>query len=152
MTQDLKQKLWDGSFRVTQLARHDGEFFALPMPIEYAATCIRLATTEKSDQWQDAVDAWIITIGNQSTQYYTGTGLRKQGRPVKPELSSVLYSLVMDADACEMSFEEWCLNFGYDGDSMKAMDTYRNCQKNADKLAKAGILITDDLRDFMSEY
>lgn len=51
----------------------------------------------------------------------------------------MLYSLVMDSDACDMSFDDWCSNFGYETYSRKALDTYLECQKNALKLRKAGI-------------
>lgn len=152
MTNDIKDRLHDDSFRVTQLGRHDGELFVLPKPIEYAAKCIRLAVTEKSDDWQDTADKWIITIGKEVFDYYTGTGHRKGGEPKIPELSSVLYSLVMDANACDESFDDWCLNFGYDTNSRKALDTYLSCQVNATRLRKAGVYITEELKEFLQEY
>lgn len=152
MTTDIKEKLYDGSFRVTQLSRHDGKNFVLPKPIEYNAKCLRLAINKKSDDWQDTADKWLITIGKEVFDYYTGIGHRKNDKPQKPELSSVLYSLVMDASACDESFEDWCSNFGYDTDSRKALETYLSCQESASKLHKAGIYITDDLREFLQDY
>ncbi len=152
MTNDIKDRLHDGSFRVTQLGRHDGQLFILPKPIEYAAKCTRLAVTEKSEDWQDTADKWIITIGKEVFDYYTGTGHRKGGKPQKPELSSILYSLVTDASACDESFDDWCSNFGYDTDSRKALETYLSCQESVSKLHKAGVCITEELREFLQEY
>lgn len=72
--------------------------------------------------------------------------------PIKPKIEDVLYSLVLDSEACEMSFEDWCCNFGCDTDSIEALETYRACQKNTDKLRKAGIYINDELREFFQDY
>lgn len=47
-----------------------------------------------------------------------------------PKVDDILYSLVMDADACNYSFEDWCCNYGYDEDSRKALETYLACQKS----------------------
>lgn len=152
MTKDTQQKLHDGSFRVTQLGRHDDENFILPKPIEYRADCLRLAYDEDSKKWQDTADKWNITINSECFEYYTGTGHRKGNRPVKPQLSSVLSSLVLDSEACSMSFNDWADNFGYDNDSIKARKTYEACQENSDKLNKAGIYANDEMREFLAEY
>lgn len=152
MTQDTKEKLHDGSFRITRLGRHDGETFVLPKPIDYNARCIRLAITKKSDDWHDTADQWIITIGKEAFEYYTGIGHRKNDKPQKPELSSILHCLVMDASACNESFDDWCINYGYDTNSRKALETYLACQESALKLRKAGIFITDELREFLQDY
>lgn len=152
MTNDVKEKLHDGSFRVTQLGRHDGELFVLPAPIEYKATCTRLAISKKGTDWKDTADKWDISINGVSFDYYTGAGHRKDGKPVKPELSSILYSLVLDASACDEGFGDWCDTFGYDTDSRKALETYLSCQETGARLRKAGIHVSDDLREFLAEY
>tara|TARA_R110002020_G_scaffold428322_1_gene637879 strand:- start:460 stop:996 length:537 start_codon:yes stop_codon:yes gene_type:complete len=54
-----------------------------------------------------------------------------------PSQASVLYSLIMDSDVKEHSFYDWCDCFGYDNDSLKALDIYRVCEKNADNLYKS---------------
>ena len=151
-TNDIKQKLHDGSFRVTQLGRHDSVYYVLPKPIEYSAKCLRLSITEKSDEWQDTADKWIITISNEVFEYYTGIGHRKHNKPVRPELGDVLHSLILDASACDESFEDWCMNFGYDTDSRKALEIYLSCQNIGTKLRKTDLILSDDLRDFLQEY
>jgi hypothetical protein len=60
----------------------------------------------------------------------------KLAKPVAPDAACVLYSLIRDSDAVGMSFESWCEELGYDSDSRKAEQTYRECQANADKLRR----------------
>jgi hypothetical protein len=54
-----------------------------------------------------------------------------------PKSQDVLHCLFMDSEASETTFSEWCSNFGYDNDSIKAREIYDACQKNTDKLKKA---------------
>lgn len=137
--------------------------------IKFTATLIRNPKKAKSDDWRETSHEWIVTINDQSFSYYTGLGHReaqtftkvefdrlkyknltdagvqellKISKPTPPKLDDVLHSLVMDADACEMSFDEWCDNFGSSTDSRKALETYLACQENTGKLRKAGIDIS----------
>lgn len=148
----LQEKLHDGSYKVFSIKRHDGTLHHLPKPVEYQATCTRLAREDTSKEWKTSADKWSIVIGGECFEYYTGKGLRKKGKPTKPALGDVLYALVLDASACEDSFEDWCSNYGYDTDSRKALDTYLDCQENAHRLRKAGIHIGDELSEFFSQY
>jgi hypothetical protein len=105
------------------------------------------------DAWK--ADQWKISFkrGKQELEemYYTGIGLRKLRKnaipfgtgsrnsiayaewekvnklPVKPSSASVLYSLLSDARAIDDSFENWSSEYGYDSDSLKAFDIYRQC-------------------------
>lgn len=52
----------------------------------------------------------------------------------EPKLSDVLYSLIMDSDALNMDFNQWCDNYGYDVNSIKDLRTYKLCIKNGQKL------------------
>ena len=47
----------------------------------------------------------------------------------KPDLHGVLRSLIMDAQAGEQSFMDFCGECGYDEDSRKAYSTWEACQK-----------------------
>jgi hypothetical protein len=51
-------------------------------------------------------------------------------KPVTPKLDDILYCLVMDSSALDMPFNDWCSEFGYNTDSIKANDIYRVCQEN----------------------
>ena len=90
-------------------------------------------------------DAWNVRIASGKafleTSYYTGLGLRSkaknrflQDRPQKPAAADVLHSLTLDAQANDMSFQDWCGDFGYSDDSIEAFDTYRACCKIATQL------------------
>lgn len=77
------------------------------------------------------------------TDYYCGLGHVTKPKksyikpqPVAPTASNVLHSLIMDSRAADMSFAEWCGEFGYDSDSIKAFDIYRACCESASELRK----------------
>lgn len=53
-----------------------------------------------------------------------------------PNPKDVLECLFSDLDAGEMSFDDFCDNFGYSNDSIKALDTYRACSENARKMRR----------------
>lgn len=53
---------------------------------------------------------------------------------VLPTQASVLYGLILDASANDESFPGWCDNYGYDADSLKALNIYNACIENAKKL------------------
>jgi hypothetical protein len=112
--------------------------------IKYSA---KLVGPTKRDKWE--CDAWRVSFvrGNaeMETDYFTGTGHRKSktpnlkpGRfgymapsPVTPCAADVLYSLCLDAEAESESFQNWCDNFGYDSDSISALNTYQACERIA---------------------
>ena len=110
------------------------------LPIE-----IRLVGERTTDGWKH--DLWTVTIGQGSkewtTEYKTGTGHRAkprtqwyQPRPVKPSKASIVHSLMLDAEALDQSFTDWCDNFGYSNDSLQAFDTYRACCTIGEKMRK----------------
>ena len=120
--------------------------------IKFEAHLIRAPYVKKSDNWQDTAFSWRVWINDQSFEYYTGSGLvLKNGTPKKPVLDDVLYSLLMDSSACDMSFEDWCSDFGYETDSRKALQTYLDCQNNTHKLRKTGICIETE-KERLADY
>ncbi len=150
--------------------------------VKYHAQLLREPKTVKSDDWQETAHKWCVTINDQSFDYHTGLahryanplsahdreeynrlrhanindyGLEKllsASKAKPPSLEDVLYSLIMDGDACEMSFEHWCSMLGYDEDSIKALETYRACQKNTNKLQKAGVTLDDNLTKYFEDF
>ncbi len=99
-----------------------------------------------SDGWK--CDLWNVTIERDgktfTTSYRTGLGHRKaprhdnslMARPVKPELSDVVHCLLSDAQSGQMSFDEFCGEFGYDSDSRKALATWEACVNTAGPLRR----------------
>jgi hypothetical protein len=50
------------------------------------------------------------------------------GKPILPELTDVIHSLCMDAEAIDhKSFSEWATDLDCDTDSIKAHETYKAC-------------------------
>jgi hypothetical protein len=112
--------------------------------ISYAGTYAGEAVDrDNGKEWKH--DAWRVTIGGKivfSSDYKTGTGLRKMNKrgdmkPVFPKAGAVLYCLIMDAEALDQSFSDWCACFGYDEDSRKAESIYFECCDNGKNIRKA---------------
>jgi hypothetical protein len=55
---------------------------------------------------------------------------------VAPTAASVLYCLLSDASASNESVKDLCDNYGYDSDSIKALNIYNQCVTIAKKLSK----------------
>jgi hypothetical protein len=58
------------------------------------------------------------------------------GKPKAPSTADVVSALAGDASGALESFDEWCANLGFSNDSIKALETYRACQKTRDALVK----------------
>lgn len=71
---------------------------------------------------------------NYALQYFSA--VEKLRKPKAPSAASVLYSLVLDSEAGNETFYDWCGNLGFDTDSRKALATYEACQNNSNKLRK----------------
>ena len=76
--------------------------------------------------------------------------LKAVSKPKPLNIDNVLYSLILDSQAGSESFDDFCDNFGYDNDSIKANEIYRACRKNTKKvrtflkdLEQAGELFQD---------
>lgn len=132
---------------------------ALPVKIDYVAE----VPSKWDDSQKTTVDQWRVTIsskaGLHSFDYFTGLGLRDTVRGLKamhikgaafdykrdtwaatkpkaPKVADVLHSLIMDASAADENFHDWCANYGYSDDSIKAMNTYKACLEIAVTLRK----------------
>ena len=140
----------------TEPATPTFDLASLPITIHYAGQ------TEHEGNWK--CDEWRVRITNPSqsrdwtTRYYTGLGLRspipalalafnpprkgtlaygaleKLRKPQLPKIADVLHALFIDADAADYNFNEWCDNYGYSNDSIKAMNTYKECLDTAANL------------------
>lgn len=58
----------------------------------------------------------------------------KLAKPVAPPAAGPLYAYTLDASMGDMSFFDWCDDFGYSRDSIKAMNTYHECCAIKEKL------------------
>ena len=117
------------------------------------------AATSDDGWEHDAFTVSLASASNNfSTSYMTGTGHRTTHRSRKakmalsralypdthiktasktandmiahiPAQASILSSLILDAQAGDMLFNDWCDDYGYDSDSISAFDTYQACCK-----------------------
>lgn len=112
---------------------------ALPVKITY------VGETARDGDWK--CDQWRVELSNKmgmwSTDYFTGLGLRSKPRaswdvakPKKPTVADVLHSLFMDASAADYKFSDWCDEYGYSDDSIKALNMYKACLDTATALRK----------------
>lgn len=108
--------------------------------------------------------AWNATINGESFAFYCGAAhakpqspanpdravyqfdrwlsiedaiVERKIKPTAPSCADVLYCLLLDANAMDETFEEWCANVGFDTDSRKALETYLECQTSGIRLRKA---------------
>lgn len=110
---------------------------ALPVKITY------IGATQRND-WK--CDQWRVELSNKlgmwSTDYFTGMGLRGkpnawgETKPKKPTIADVLYSLFSDARAADFNFADWCDEYGYSDDSLKALNMYKACLETGTALRK----------------
>lgn len=111
---------------------------ALPVKIDYVCETV-LDNGWKCDQWRIQLTS---NSGFWSTDFFTGLGHRSkpntwgQSKPKKPAVVDVLYSLFMDASAAAYNFTDWCDNYGYSDDSLKALNTYKQCLEIATAIRK----------------
>jgi hypothetical protein len=98
------------------------------------------AKAKKLDEWQQSANGYSVTLvfqGRRMTvDFFMGSAHTKE-----PTSYDVLYCVLSDASVLDMSFEDFCGDFGYDLDSRKAEQTYKACKKSGTKLRK---LLGDD--------
>jgi len=135
-----------------------------------------LTGSGKRDDWE--CDSWSVSFTRSGkerfvTDYHTGIGHRQSKqpmpadikrlgknilarldwermcvKPVTPQAASVLYSLLLDAQGAEQNFIDWCAEYGYDSDSMKAHKIYTAC---CEILQKVRAFFTNEERATMQE-
>ncbi|UAV89765.1 hypothetical protein [Pseudomonas phage COT4] len=135
-----------------------------------------LTGSGKRDDWE--CDSWSVSFSRDKkerfvTDYHTGIGHRQSKRPMPPEIArlgqyiqarvwwerdnlkpvtpqaaSVLYSVLRDAEGAEQNFLDWCGDYGYDNDSMKAHKVYTAC---CELLQKVRAFFTNEERQAMLE-
>ena len=88
--------------------------------------------------------------GFQSSENFN---LRRKDKPILPDFASFVYSILMDSEAFEYSFQDWCDNYGCDTDSIKAEKMYRECLDTARELYLAlGTSEVEELHELFQDY
>ena len=102
----------------------------------------------KLDEWQQKAHPYTVTLKYDRRQmtipFFMGPALTHE-----PTDTDVLPCLLADYSTVNESFEDFCMNFGYDEDSRKAEKIYKQCQRNGKKLEK---LFGSDLETIASHY
>lgn len=124
--------------------------FLMIQPIKFQATYVG---KRKADNWEHYL--WFVEMeivetqsgkknrryetdyrcgmGHSVSGYYMGKTVKK---PSPPRIEDVLFSLSLDCRVESHSFSEWCEEFGYSDDSIKALKVYQQCMEEYDSLKK----------------
>lgn len=74
-------------------------------------------------------------------------------KPILPSITDFVYSLLVDSEAIDYTFDDWCANFGYDTDSRSAYSTYEECVQIGIQLRSGiGAKNVELLRDAFQDY
>jgi hypothetical protein len=79
-----------------------------------------------------AKQGWSIVLkyrGKRAQFRFYGGGASKT-----PTASDLVWSVATDSTALNENFSDWCDNFGYTTDSVKARSTYKACSRNGSRL------------------
>lgn len=82
------------------------------------------------------MDKFVVVMENETFEFGKGTGLRKNGNPVRPTITEFLLCISTDCQAGEMDFEEFCSEFGCDPDSRKEYKIWEQCKENKEKMER----------------
>ncbi len=72
-----------------------------------------------------------------------------------PKLENVIHSLILDGTAYfdRLTFPQWCAEYGYSDDSIKAQDIFRICERTGQEIARhVTPAELDTLREWASQY
>ena len=88
---------------------------------------------DMNDNWKKTANKWQVKLvyfdKEYVTDFYMGSGLvDKMGKPKKPTKKDILYSMIID-DVSDLDFNDFCNEFGYNNDSIKALKVYESCKR-----------------------
>ena len=88
---------------------------------------------DMNDEWNKKANKWQVKLvyfdKEYVTDFYMGPGLvDKMNKPKKPTKEDVLYSMITD-DVNNMTLNDFCNEFGYNEDSIKALEIYKACKR-----------------------
>ena len=145
---------WRDQYRAIESAIND---YLISLRVSFTVTYVGEVY---KDNWNGQLcDQWRVSFTDKidnrrmSTGFFTGIGSRKDGKPEKPKAASVLHSLLMDTYAIDSSFEDWCNDYGYDTDSIKALKTYKACRSIGERMVRVFSTDTiDAMREILQDY
>ncbi len=118
-----KRMIWTGAYRM-------GTGYRGPFP----------ASPGQSSQWPFAASLYYALKANRNLvdkQLVADASAWIANRnKVRPPLADVIYSLLSDASGADETFSDWCGNYGYSDDSIKAREIYDTCRDIASALRR----------------
>lgn len=101
---------------------------------------IRYSHYDDSKDWPHF--AWSVLISDEVFVYKTGIRHVKQLSkhkqvPIVSTIESIVENLLLDSAAINMSWDDWCGDYGYSNDSLAALDIYRACLDSGKRLRRA---------------
>lgn len=96
---------------------------------EYADFNPNMEDSDNMDNWKST-----LKMGKKQMTVFFSKGTGHEGK--EPDVVDILDCLIIDSSAMELTFEDFCSEFGYDTDSRKAERTFKACSQNASKLFK----------------
>lgn len=95
---------------------------------DYSAGCGHVPGYNFADNSIDHANMVKRVCETGKSRTILASGITFTGKPILPNPTNVIYSLVIDSDVLNHpSFEEWAEDFGYDTDSRQAEKTYQAC-------------------------
>lgn len=91
------------------------------------------------EEFKDS-DSWACKLDfegrSMEVPFYTGKGLRKLDKPVKPKVEDILDCMASDSAGYDNSrcFEDWAGDYGYDPDSRKGERLYQTIREQRNNL------------------
>jgi len=83
----------------------------------------------------------------------SGNYIPDKKKPILPELENVVWCFLLDSEVIDYDFKDWCANFGYDEDSIKANNIYKECMEVALKMIRSlGSENLEKLRVVFQDY
>lgn len=103
---------------------------------------------DKLDEWQQKAHPYTVTIKYDRKQmtvpFFMGPALTNE-----PDEETVMPCLATDYYSGDMSFEEFCAEFGNDEDSRKAEQTWKACQRNKKNMDR---VFGSDIASILEKY
>ena len=100
-------------------------------------------TGSKPAQWGNGRENWnhhkvtVTNTGNKlKTSFDFWASVAKPNVETEYDILNAFYCFISDAISGDMSFSEFCSEFGYDEDSRSAEKTWKACKRAADKLKR----------------
>ena len=112
---------------------------------------------DMKDEWKKGANKWQVKLvyfdKELVTDFYMGSGIvDEMGKPKRPTKEDILFAMIMD-DVSNMNFSDFCDNFGYNEDSIKALKTYEACLKETE--AYCNMFDSEErgvLRELLEDY